>query len=120
MISKYFKESEFTCRCGCGFNAIDQNLVYILDDIREYIGKPISIESGCRCLNHNRAVGSKDSSAHVEGKAVDIKCADSKYRYVLVAMLLAKGIKRIGIGNTFVHADISTKLPQNVMWDYYK
>ena len=36
-------------------------------------GKQISINSGYRCLSLNRALGSKDTSQHVKGEAVDIE-----------------------------------------------
>lgn len=37
-------------------------------------GKPISVSSWIRCLDLNRALGSKDSSQHVKGEAVDFTC----------------------------------------------
>ena len=53
---KYFKKSEFACKCGkyCdGYPAeIDMNMVKIADQIREKIGKPITINSGLRYKTH--------------------------------------------------------------------
>lgn len=69
---KHFKQSEFTCKCGCGTNNIDLKLVKILDEIREYFGQAIIISSGCRCKNHNAKVGGVQGSRHVLGKAADI------------------------------------------------
>lgn len=69
---KHFKKSEFTCKCGCGFNNIDLNLVKILDEIREHYNKPLVITSGCRCQTHNANVGGVKGSRHVLGKASDI------------------------------------------------
>jgi hypothetical protein len=37
-------------------------------------GNPISINSWIRCLDLNRALGSKDSSQHILGEAVDFIC----------------------------------------------
>lgn len=68
---KHFKQSEFTCKCGCGMNNIDLGLVKILDEIREHYNKPIIITSGCRCSTHNKAVGGVQGSRHVLGKAAD-------------------------------------------------
>lgn len=68
---KHFKRSEFTCKCGCGFNHIDVRLVKILDMIREHFGKPIIITSGVRCVNYNRKVGGVSQSYHVKNKASD-------------------------------------------------
>ncbi len=70
---KYFKKSEFNCPCGCGLNNIDLKLVKILDEIREYFGKPMLITCGCRCQKYNDSlVGSIKGSKHVKGKAADI------------------------------------------------
>ena len=69
---KYFKKSEFNCKCGCGLNNIDLRLVKILDEIREHYNKPLVVTSGCRCANHNSKVGGVQGSRHVLGKASDI------------------------------------------------
>ena len=69
---KYFKKEEFNCKCGCGLNNIDIRLVKILDEIREYFGKPCIITSGCRCLNYNVKVGGITGSKHTKGEAADI------------------------------------------------
>jgi len=42
-----------------------------LEGIRILLGVPILITSGYRCLELNRALGSKDTSQHVLGEAVD-------------------------------------------------
>ncbi len=69
---KHFKQSEFSCKCGCGMNNIDLKLVKILDEIRECFGQAVVISSGCRCKNHNAKVGGVQGSRHVQGKAADI------------------------------------------------
>lgn len=42
-----------------------------LEDVRARLGAPVIISSGYRCLELNRVVGSKDSSQHITGEAVD-------------------------------------------------
>ena len=75
---KYFKKSEFACKCGkyCdGYPAeIDMNMVKIADEIRSKIGKPITINSGLRCKTHNANVGGVSDSQHLLGKAADLGC----------------------------------------------
>ena len=75
---KYFKKSEFSCKCGkyCnGYPAeIDMNMVKIADQIREKIGKPITINSGLRCKTHNSNVGGVSNSQHLLGNAADLGC----------------------------------------------
>lgn len=69
---KYFKPSEFACKCKCGLNNIDLKLVKILDEIREHYNRPVIVTSGCRCSKHNKNVGGVQGSRHVLGKASDI------------------------------------------------
>lgn len=69
---KHFKKEEFTCKCGCGLNNIDLKLVEILDEIREYFGKPMLVTCGCRCTSYNKKVGGISNSKHLRGKAADI------------------------------------------------
>ena len=75
---KYFKKSEFACKCGkyCnGYPAeIDMNMVKIADEIRNRIGKPIQINSGIRCKTHNANVGGVSNSQHLYGNAADLGC----------------------------------------------
>ena len=68
----HFKKSEFVCKCGCGYDAINYNLVSLLEDIRGHFGgNPLIITSGCRCAKHNANVGGVQGSRHVLGKAAD-------------------------------------------------
>lgn len=75
---KYFRKSEFACKCGkyCnGYPAeIDMNMVKIADQIRAKIGKPITVNSGLRCKTHNANVGGVSNSQHLLGKAADLGC----------------------------------------------
>ena len=75
---KYFKKSEFACKCGKYCNGypseIDMNMVKIADKIREKIGKPITINSGLRCKTHNENVGGVSNSQHLLGNAADLGC----------------------------------------------
>lgn len=45
----------------------------ILEPVRAHYGKPYSPSSGYRSLALNRAIGSKDTSQHVKGEAVDFE-----------------------------------------------
>ena len=51
---------------------MDVFLVLALQALRDLIGKPIKINSGFRCITHNRRVGGEEGSFHTLGKAVDI------------------------------------------------
>lgn len=66
----FFKRSEFACRCGCGFSAVDIELLSILIDLRHKFG-PVVISGPNRCEKHNRNVGGAKKSYHTKGMAVD-------------------------------------------------
>ena len=34
-LSQYFKRSEFACKCGCGFNVVDTELLDVLIDVKK-------------------------------------------------------------------------------------
>uniref|UniRef100_UPI0018DB80FE D-Ala-D-Ala carboxypeptidase family metallohydrolase n=1 Tax=Xanthomonas citri TaxID=346 RepID=UPI0018DB80FE len=73
---KYFKPSEFRCRCGnCdkGFKDMNEGLLRELDNLRERLGTPIIINSAIRCPAHNAAVGGAPKSQHLLGTATDIR-----------------------------------------------
>lgn len=69
---KYFKQSEFTCKCGCGLNNMDLKVVKIADEIRMHFGQACIVNSGTRCTSHNKKVGGVSNSRHLTGKAVDL------------------------------------------------
>ena len=85
MLSKHFSLSELTksdtaIRKGIDNTPNDQeveNLILlcneILEPVREHYGIPFAPNSGFRCLDLNRAIGSSDKSQHVYGKAVDFE-----------------------------------------------
>lgn len=103
-ISKYFTDSEVACKCGCGFNVIDPEVLKIADEVREHVGYPIVPSSACRCDEHNKAVGGAKTSQHVEGRAMDLPVKDP---WGVYSWLCARYPDRYGFGvyNTFVHVD---------------
>lgn len=106
----YFKYSEFTCHCGCGYNRVDIRLVKILDNIREHYGKPAIITSGVRCEKHNREVGGVKGSWHTKRKAADfyINGVSSSELNRYCSILRDQGVLRYcyAIDSGAVHIDI--------------
>lgn len=89
-ITEHFDSEEFSCKCGCGFNNIGRNVVEMLEAIREIIGEPIIVTSGCRCSEHNKKVGGSPLSYHLRGGAADITCesgAEKLFKAVKLAWL---------------------------------
>jgi zinc D-Ala-D-Ala carboxypeptidase len=114
---KYFKLTEKTGSFGTVAD-LSPSLVDMLDKAREIAGIPFVITSGFRTVTHNKAVGGVSDSAHLKGLAVDLRCRNSNERYLLLNALLSVGFNRIGYGKTFLHADIDTTKPKNVIFDY--
>ena len=101
---QYFKYSEFTCHCGCGYNTID---------IRKHFGKPAIITSGVRCEKHNREVGGVKGSWHTKRKAADfyINGISSSELNRYCSILRDQGLLRYcyAIDSGAVHIDIGGK-----------
>ena len=121
---RYFNYTEFDSpdELGSGKN-MSPKILEMLDLAREKYDKPIKITSGYRTQAYNenlKARGYKASknSSHLKGLAVDIHCNNSKDRFELVDILLDVGFKRIGIANTFIHADIDEDKPTHLIWTY--
>lgn len=120
-MAKYFKPETdpklFFCPC-CGNSIVDIVLLNNLDKLRELYGKPIYVNSGFRCKDHNFTVGGNPNSEHMDGKGADLRCESSMDRFKLIELALHVGFRRIGIGNTFVHVGSCKKRPQGVIWVY--
>ncbi len=106
-IADNFLLSEFQCKGGkcCGHSVkIDPNLVNILQQVRDYIGKPVHITSGYRCRKHNTAVGGAERSQHMLGTAADIYVDDVSMEQIAdIADKIGSG--GIGVYSNFVHVD---------------
>lgn len=62
----------------------------LLQDIRDVIGKPMTISSGVRCPELNKAVGGTADSRHQKGLAADIQISGMKAQAVFDAIRKAK------------------------------
>lgn len=106
-LSKNFSRKEFACHCGCGFDDISLELIAVLQQLRDYYGKPVKINSACRCEKHNAKVGGAKHSKHKEGIAADVVVSGVLPKDVH-KYLIEKYEGRYGIGryNTFTHIDV--------------
>ena len=112
---KYFKLSEFKCRC-CGSTIMKEDFLRKLDRARGIAKIPFTVLSGYRCEKHNKAIGALPTSSHIKGCAADIHCVDSADRYRIMISCMACGIKRIGIYRTFIHVDTDAGKPSRLIW----
>lgn len=81
-------------------------------------GFGFDISSGYRCPRLNTAVGGKKNSAHVRGLAADIRFQSPAHAKAIIDALIEAGFKRIGLGSSFIHADIDNSLPTPACWLY--
>lgn len=114
---RYFSLSEFDCNCCRGGRGVmDWKLLMKLDNMRHELGRPIVINSGFRCEDHNRNEKGGADSSHLIGKAVDIQVPDSSFRFEIIELAMKFGIDRIGVYRSFVHLDIDKAKPSRVIW----
>jgi len=117
-LTRNFTDDEFKCPC-CG-KLLDslpfRSFVAKLQDARNIAGIPFVITSGCRCLKHNEAVGSKPDSSHLMGIAADIRTRTLWERFSVIDGLMKAGFVRFGIGQKHIHVDIDLCKPQRLIW----
>lgn len=105
--SRFFHRKEFACKCGCGFDAVDAELLGVLEDVRAHFNEPVYITSACRCREHNAYVGGGKNSQHLLGKAADIVLKNTSPSKV-ADYLEGKYGEKYGLGryDTFTHVDV--------------
>lgn len=110
-LNDYFQRKEFACKCGCGFDAVDVELLGVITAVRQELGKPVTITSACRCPEHNERVGGAKGSQHKLGKAVDFQVKDMTPKQVqdFMDQFLPKDKFGLGYGKTFTHLDVREK-----------
>lgn len=104
-LSTNFKVKEFRCKDGSDTIKICQETVDVLQAIRDYFGRPVTINSAYRTPTWNKKVGGASASQHVVGTACDIKV--SGVLPDAIAGFLEANYPNHGIGlySTFVHVD---------------
>ncbi|MBQ3456071.1 MAG: DUF882 domain-containing protein [Synergistaceae bacterium] len=118
--TKNFKVSEFTCKCGCGHNPIDQRVIDMAQTIRDALGVPVRVNSGCRCEKHNAKSGGVKGSKHITGKAADLSCSLGAVKmFETVKKLQAEGklpdLDYCIRYKTFIHIDCGGK--RKSLWE---
>lgn len=117
----HFQSYEFDCSCGeCEVTGdrMKPDLLKRLDETRQIADVVFNINSGMRCVAHNKAEGGSTTSSHLTGWAADIACASSAYRHAIIEAAVQAGFNRIGVSKTFIHLDMDPSKPAGVMWLY--
>jgi hypothetical protein len=115
-VSEHFSLIEFVCHCprcqavGPSLieGKIDPILVQSLERLREILGKPITINSGYRCRDHNAEVGGAKQSQHVFGRAADIHVKGVDQKTLAEIAERVEDFEAGGIGTypRWVHVDV--------------
>lgn len=123
-LSEHFSKSEFACKCGCGFGLnggdVSPALVFLLEAIREDVGGPVRLNSGCRCEKHNKDEGGVEHSVHTLGEAADIQVEGGRHRFMVLRAASDHGAEGIGVAKTFIHVDVhkGEVKPRPSAWSY--
>ena len=113
-LSEHFQVKEFKCNDGSDKILIDLDLVEILETIRKYFNKPVTVMSGYRTEAYNRKVSNTQNSQHCLGTAADIKVEGMSP--IAVALMCEFALMRdfggIGLykGQNFTHIDTREKM----------
>ena len=114
-MTKNFSIEEFNCNDGSEMPInIYYNMVKVanqLQILRNYLGKPIQINSAWRSEEYNASVGGVKDSQHIMGRAADItvKGFDPVAVYTTIELLIENGNMLqggLGLYDSFVHYDI--------------
>lgn len=106
---KYFTDEET--------EGMQADTCFKLDRAREFYGFQINLTCGYRDPEHNARVGGKPDSAHLAGKAADMKApSDPFMREKLAWALGAAGFKRVESAPKHFHADTDDSKPTPCFW----
>lgn len=118
VLSMEFDLADFDCKCKrpeCSITLVDDNLVDGLTQL-SLVFPIISINSGFRCVAHNKEVGGEPNSFHMSGKAADIHTPFASPKEILQAADAIKIFEQGGGGlyNSWAHLDVRGS---RVRWD---
>ena len=114
-LSDNFKVKEFACNDGSDTVLIADELVSLLQKIRDHFGVAVTINSGYRTSTYNKKVGGATNSQHVKGTAADIVAKGvDPLTVAQYAEYLMPDSGGIGVYQTFTHVDVRTNRSR---WD---
>lgn len=100
---KNFSAEELACKC-CGEYYHDPESLDMIQQARDNFGMPFFINSGHRCISHNKAVGGSINSQHLK-IAFDISIASESKSEAMLESLYQAGFTTFGLYNSFIHTD---------------
>ena len=112
---RYFNLSDFNCK-ETGENAMNEDFLVKLDELRHLSGFPFIVTSGYRSKDHSIEAKKVKGGTHTQGIAADIRAVGGHERYVIQKNAYALGFKGIGVHEDFIHVD--TRQTISVSWPY--
>lgn len=120
----HFRQSEFTCQCGCDGMAMTMTFLSKLSALRAHVGIPLHVSSAYRCATHNAAVSATGNAGpHTTGQAIDLRVSGT-HAYTVLTAACAAGWLGIGIHQTgahsarFLHLDLCEAPHRPRVWSY--
>lgn len=126
-LSEHFSAAELACRCrgrlpGCRGLVVARDLLPALESLRSALGRPIEINSGYRCPQHNALVGGARESQHIAAAAADIGASAAAELDQVRALAIVSGIgwQLVSGRQRVVHVDVRrTATPDDpTVWEY--
>lgn len=92
----------------------------ILQPLRNYLDKPITINSGYRSVQVNKAVGGVSNSQHITGCAADIRISPLDMVKVMTWLKNCEYCDQVLQGKSFIHVSWTLGSPRKqVIYNYY-
>lgn len=114
-LSTNFRVREFACNDGSDTVLISDELVALLQKIRDHFGRATVINSGYRTASYNQKIGGASKSQHIQGTAADIVVSGvDPLAVAQYAEFLMPESGGIGVYQTFTHVDVRTSRSR---WD---
>lgn len=106
-LSENFSVAEFACHDGSDKILIADELVALLQKIRDQFGKAVTINSGYRTVAWNAKNGGAPKSQHLLGTAADITISGvTPLQVAQYAEFLQPKTGGIGLYQSFTHVDV--------------
>lgn len=110
-LSPHFRVREFHSKHDpSDIVKVDERLLSLLENIRNYVGEPVHINSGYRSPEYNATLkNASPRSQHCNGKAADIWVEGVTPKQIAdIAECYLGSSGGIGIYETFTHVDVRT------------
>jgi zinc D-Ala-D-Ala carboxypeptidase len=91
-------------------------------EVRSFLAQPINLSSAYRCLQLNRLIGSKDTSQHLKGQAIDFTCRKfGTPKEIFIALKDSKiEFDQVLMEGSWIHASIREEGKNRNQFAYYE